>query len=331
MQKRNNEDLLISIIMPVYNAEKYLDRAINCVVAQTYPCWELLLVDDCSADSSLAICEAWAEKDSRIRVIEHERNMGAGCSRTDGIYAAQGDYIGFMDSDDIIHPQMYETLVAAAKAEKAGIIMCDSMMLPEGTEAQIHPITDHETELETLNNELAYARMFGSSETDWQYLVLWNKLYRAEIAKMIRITTRGCEDGEFNCTAIRLANGITKLNTKPLYFWVQRSQSVSHALFNKRDLEVLKSYFEMADEIVAYDPLCFRSVAVKTYKVVLYTRYNSRKTEFRSDVIQYIGKRFPDFNKRFWNCKEISLRWKFLLSIFYYCPFTYNLFRAFCG
>lgn len=330
MQKRNDDDLLISIVMPVYNAETYLDRAISCVVAQTYPHWELILVDDCSSDSSLAICRKWAEKDDRIRVLHHEQNMGIAPTRSDGIRASRGEYIGFMDNDDIIHPQMYETITAAAKLESAGVIMCDSMMLADGAEAPLGLFTSIETTPARLGKEHAYGGLFGNSQIDWQYLAMWNKIYKAEIAKAIPLTSRGCEDGAFNCTAIRMANGITKLNTKPLYFWLQHSRSTSH-VFQKRNIEVLGDYFDMADEIAAHDPQCFHSVALKTFKVVLYTRYNSRKTEYYSDALQLIRRRFPEFYKRFWKCREISWRWKYLLSIFYHCPFAYNLFRTFCG
>lgn len=330
MQIINDEDLLISIVMPVYNAENFLDRTINCVVSQTYPQWELILVDDCSSDSSLTICRKWAEKDDRIRVLHHEQNMGIARSRFDGIHASRGGYIGFLDNDDIIHPQMYKTLASAAKLESAGIIMCDSMMLPDGVEASMELVSSHETVSERLEKECAYRRLFGDSETDWQYLAMWNKIYKAEIAKAITITTRGCEDGVFNCTAIRISNGITKLNTKPLYFWLQRSKSTSHT-FYKRNIEVLSSYFDMADEVAVYDPQCFHSVAVKTFKVVLNTRYNSEKSDYRSDALKLIQMRFPDFYKSFWKCKDISILWKCLLSIFYYFPFTYNLFRTFCG
>lgn len=208
--------------------------------------------------------------------------------------------------------------------------MCDSMMLPDGAEASMELFTSHETVPERLGKECAYGSLFGGSETDWQYLVMWNKIYKAEIAKAVPLTSRGCEDGAFNYTAIRMANGITKLTTKPLYFWVQHSRSTTH-VFQKRNIEVLGDYFDMADEIAAHDPQCFHSVALKAFKVVLYTRYNSRKTEYYSDALQLIRRRFPEFYKRFWKCKEISMLWKCLLSIFYYCPFTYNLFRTFCG
>ena len=329
MQKRNDDDLLISIVMPVYNAENYLDRTISCVVAQTYPHWELILVDDCSSDSSLTICRKWAEKDDRIRVLHHEQNMGIARTRFDGI-CASGGYVGFLDNDDMIHPQMYEILAAAAKLEGAGIIMCDSMMLPDGAEAPLELFTSHETAPERLGKECAYERLFGGSQVDWQYLAMWNKIYKVEIAKAIPLTSGGCEDGVFNCTAIRMANGITKLNTKPLYFWVQHSRSTSH-VFQKRNIEVLASYFDMADEISSHDPQCYHLAAMKTFKVVLYTRYNSRKTEYYNDALKLIRRRFPEFYKRFWKCREINMLWKCLLSIFYYCPFTYNLFRAFCG
>ena len=92
-----------SVIVPVYGVEKYLDECVESVLAQTYGDFELILVDDCSPDSCPAMCDEWAKKDSRIRVIHKPVNEGLGFARNTGIDAAQGEYILFLDSDDYIH------------------------------------------------------------------------------------------------------------------------------------------------------------------------------------------------------------------------------------
>lgn len=93
----------ISVIIPVYNAAPYLVRSVNSVINQTFPNWELILVDDGSKDSSGQICDEFAQRDSRVRVV-HQENAGAGAARNDGIKQASGEYIVFVDSDDFIEP-----------------------------------------------------------------------------------------------------------------------------------------------------------------------------------------------------------------------------------
>lgn len=103
------EEELISVIVPVYNVESYLDRCISSIVQQTYQNLEIILVDDGSTDRSGAICDAWQQKDKRIRVI-HKKNGGVSSSRNTGMEQAQGRFWGFVDSDDYIAPDMYEYL-----------------------------------------------------------------------------------------------------------------------------------------------------------------------------------------------------------------------------
>ena len=102
-------DGLISVIVPVYKTEKYLDRCVQSIVDQTYRNLEIILVDDGSPDSCPGICDAWAAKDSRNKVI-HKENGGQSDARNAGIAAATGEYIAFVDSDDRIHPRILECL-----------------------------------------------------------------------------------------------------------------------------------------------------------------------------------------------------------------------------
>ena len=107
---------LISVIVPIYRVEKYLDNCIRSIVEQTYQNLEIILVDDGSPDRSGEICDEWAAKDCRIRVI-HKENGGSGAARNSGLEIARGDLIGIVDSDDYIAPQMYEHLYSLMDGE----------------------------------------------------------------------------------------------------------------------------------------------------------------------------------------------------------------------
>lgn len=116
------EEKLVTVVIPIYGVEKYLDRCINSVVGQTYGNLDILLVDDGSKDNCPQMCDAWAEKDSRIRVI-HKENAGLGMARNTGIENARGDYLCIFDSDDYVEHDTIEKAVQLAVAESAEIVV----------------------------------------------------------------------------------------------------------------------------------------------------------------------------------------------------------------
>ena len=125
-------DDLISVIIPVYNAEKYLETCVSCVLAQTYGALEILLIDDGSTDGSGALCDAFAARDARVRVI-HRNNGGASAARNAGLRTATGDYVFFLDSDDSIVPEALEKLLANAKQNDSEIVFFDAYTAEEET------------------------------------------------------------------------------------------------------------------------------------------------------------------------------------------------------
>ncbi len=114
---------LISVIVPIYKVEQYLNRCVQSIVDQTYKNLEIILVDDGSPDNSPAMCDAWAEKDDRIRVI-HKENGGVSSARNAGLDAANGAYIGFVDGDDYIEPDMYAQLLQAIQKDSSDMAVC---------------------------------------------------------------------------------------------------------------------------------------------------------------------------------------------------------------
>lgn len=150
----------ISVIVPVYNSGKYLRECIDSILAQTFSDFELILIDDGSTDDSPAICDEYAARDHRIHVI-HQPNSGVSAARNAGIEAAKGQWIMFVDSDDMIKPDMVQTLLDEAERTDADIVTCDfEFLYPDGhkepyatfnwNEAYVNALTDYITELWTI-------------------------------------------------------------------------------------------------------------------------------------------------------------------------------------
>lgn len=114
----------ISIIVPCYGVEKYLDRCLSSIINQTFSDLEIILVDDCSPDNTPQICDEWAKKDSRIKVIHKEKNEGLGFARNTGLKIASGEYVAFVDSDDFVDMTMYETLYEATNDGTVDVVFC---------------------------------------------------------------------------------------------------------------------------------------------------------------------------------------------------------------
>ncbi|MFR5876150.1 MAG: glycosyltransferase family 2 protein [Eubacterium sp.] len=137
----NNEEYLISVIVPVYNVEKYLDECVESIVNQTYKNLEIILVDDGSTDNSYQMCNKWAEKDGRIKVI-HKKNGGTSSAKNCAIGIAQGDYVGFIDSDDFIDNDMFELLLNNALEYSAEISRCSYRFFENGKFVDSNEIND---------------------------------------------------------------------------------------------------------------------------------------------------------------------------------------------
>lgn len=130
----------VSVIVPVYNASEFLARCVESVQAQTLDNWELLLVDDGSADGSGVLCDAYAANDGRVHVI-HQKNAGVSAARNAGLAVASGRYIGFVDADDWIEPDMFERLLQEALRTNAEVIMCDATTVYDDGRTQADTIT----------------------------------------------------------------------------------------------------------------------------------------------------------------------------------------------
>lgn len=163
----------ISIIMPVYNSEQYLDRAIKSIISQTFSEWELLLIDDGSQDNSLKICDKYAIIDSRIKIFHKTQNEGVAMARKTGIDNAKGEYSIHFDSDDWAETTMLEELYNKAKTENADIVITDYYVNTDKSQ-EIHKQKPTSTiPIQTLQ-DIFDNKLLGS---------LWNKLIRTKLYK----------------------------------------------------------------------------------------------------------------------------------------------------
>ena len=174
----------ISVIIPVYKVERYLDACVASVVGQTYPDLEIILVDDGSPDNCPALCDAWAAKDTRIRVI-HRSNGGLSAARNSGLDVCTGDYIAFVDSDDRLEPETLERALRAQQRSGADLVLFHYLCTDENDQ----PLPDRtpaDREEEALTPPQFWEKFFASGDACTYYVVAWNKLYRAELFHTLR-------------------------------------------------------------------------------------------------------------------------------------------------
>lgn len=207
---------LVSIIVPIYNVELYLERCIRSLVNQTYRNVEIILVNDGSPDNCAAICDIWAEKDSRIKVI-HKQNGGLSDARNAGLAACTGDIIGFVDSDDWVDPRFVELLVRGLDQTQSDIAECCFVKTTgetssENLSGEVIVCTDEEAMRLHMN-----VKMFKQ--------VVWNKLYRRRVITVPFVVGK-CHEDEFWTYQI-IANCKKLVHIElPLYFYYQRPDSI---------------------------------------------------------------------------------------------------------
>ena len=178
MKEEQNSRPAISIIVPVYNVEKYLNECIDSILAQTFPDFELILVDDGSPDNCPALCDAAAAKDKRIRVI-HKKNGGQSTARNAGLDAARGEWIAFVDSDDTITPDYCAKLYAAVQQTGAQIAACNYRQVDESGQPLKEQYLHVRAEVLDQKEALEHCTLLP-------YMVVWNKLFHAAIFETLR-------------------------------------------------------------------------------------------------------------------------------------------------
>ncbi len=225
----------ISIIVPVYNVEPYLDRCVQSIVNQTYRNLEIILVDDGSPDRCPQMCDAWAEKDLRIKVI-HKENGGLSDARNAGMNAATGEYIGFVDSDDWIAPEMVERLKAAMEADRSDIAACTvEMVWEDGSPGRLLTVREN-CVLDRLEAQEALL------DESMLKQPVWYKLYRKEMIQDIHFELgKTHEDVFWSYQAVGNAKRVSVIDYIGYYYW-QRGDSIMGEGYSLKRLDAMEAY-----------------------------------------------------------------------------------------
>ncbi|MGM9816084.1 MAG: glycosyltransferase family 2 protein [Lepagella sp.] len=241
---------MVSIIVPAYNAEQYLEQTISSILSQSETDWELLLIDDGSSDSTPDLCRKYAADDPRIQVY-HQANAGPSAARNFGISLAQGEYLTFLDADDILHPDFLKVTLQASRESNAGIVATSFYNFYQDEEIRHRPIPSS-LQSTTLGSDHALQALFYQKKLDGIGTFLdtsaWDKLFRRDIwvgedAPKFREGIR-YEDLDVIYRAIIRAGGVTCLPYKMMGYR-QHRQSFIHT-FSEARLDVL----DVTDRIV---------------------------------------------------------------------------------
>ena len=234
----------ISVIVPVYRVEKYLKRCLDSIINQTYTNLEIILIDDGSDDSCGAICDSYAAKDSRVKVI-HQTNKGLSASRNIGLKHSTGDFVAFVDSDDYINSHMFEHMMDALVDNNADIVMCDFQYVYSDSTQETLEKDIKVRDIEVFAGHKAQYLMCEDYISRVIYTVVWNKLYKKELFEGIKYPEgRIHEDEARTHELLYKAKTICYLK-KPFYYYYQRPEGIVNSSENSlKKLQLIDAYID---------------------------------------------------------------------------------------
>ena len=222
---------LVSIIVPVYNAEQYISRCISCILDQTYRNIELILVDDGSSDKSAQIIDEESGKDKRIVVI-HKINGGASDARNMGLSMCRGSYICFVDADDIIDPEYVMTMLSIAKEYDCDIVQCDYKKVNNRDII----FTRGDNKISVVSSTDMLNRIYSESNVDT--IVLWNKLFKKSVIADIRFPVGIMFEDEVFCPRVIYNASRIAITNSTLYYYYHNNNSVMNMEYSKKKLDI---------------------------------------------------------------------------------------------
>ena len=237
-------DILVSIIVPVYNVENTLARCLYSILNQSYANIEVIIVDDCSSDRSEEIYDSIQKKDNRVSIIKNSFNMGLSNTRNIGINHASGNYIVFVDSDDFIEKNMVEKLLKVAVDYNSDLVFCDYQDYPSSK-----PIDNVKGSVRIISGEVAFSLLL---QDEGHYCAVWSKLIKKELFSDVSFPkdNRYGEDMFVVPRLIKNAKCISHINN-PLYYYSQEGESLVRSNFNEhkfKKTELLADWVKFAKE-----------------------------------------------------------------------------------
>lgn len=290
----------LSVVVPVYNTEKYLHRCVNSILAQTFTDFELLLIDDGSKDSSGVICDDYVARDSRVRVF-HKENGGVSSARNLGLEHSQGEWIVFVDSDDWIETTMFELMYEKAVKDGTELVYCDMNMVYEDKTEICHSAEFHIRKEYLIQNYIT---------TVWTCLVLFmtKKCVYEENKLKLPMQIDYCEDFWL---AVRLMHYAKKVSYVPfvLYNYNRTNEnSAMHTFGLKMEKDEQAAYL---DTISFFDA----EGVLEHYKKQMGWRVLKSKQELVFDVNRHdeFLRIYPESHRHIWDCPYINKKLKIMM------------------
>lgn len=225
---------LISVIVPVYNVEEYLNKCVDSIINQTYKNIEILLIDDGSTDTSGAICDDYSQRYDNVKTY-HKKNGGLSSARNFGIERASGEYLGFVDSDDYIHKEMYERLYSLIKENDADLSECLLTNVYNGKNL----INNEKERVLVVNSETAIDLALKAEIAN---VVAVDKLYRRSLFDNVRYPVgKTIEDGFVIVDILSQCDRIV-ITTEQMYYYVHRKGSITTDAFSTKSLDAIEAY-----------------------------------------------------------------------------------------
>jgi glycosyltransferase involved in cell wall biosynthesis len=251
----------ISIIVPIYKVEAYINKCVDSIIKQTYKDFELILVDDGSPDNCGQICDEYAKNDNRIKVI-HKENGGLSSARNVGLENARGEYIGFVDSDDYINEKMYEVMYKTADFHSSEVVICDFFNVNEDQRNDKN-YSDEIYRIEHFTNIQALEQLYKSKPGTFVYA--WNKLYKRSLFEDIRFDNGRIYEDEFISHKILYKSNKVTFISNSLYYYVKRTNSILNSPFTIKRFDKVSALKERADFFLEIKQQHLLNHALKNY------------------------------------------------------------------
>lgn len=246
----------VSVIVPVYNVEKFLDRCVRSILQQSYDELEIILVDDGSTDGSGEICDSLAKTDKRIIVI-HQKNQGLSAARNTGLEASHGEYICFVDSDDYVNRDYVKYLYKLCTENDCDVAICGHHVT---SEQNYYRDINIDSPAEILSKEEIFDRFY--TDMHGSIVLAWNKIYRRECIGDIRYEVGIIHEDE--ATTFKILYNANKIafGREVCYYYFSRPDSITGRGYNEKSLDILKAYnnrmlfYKEHGETALYDREC---------------------------------------------------------------------------
>lgn len=309
--------------MPIFNGGKYFATSVDSILAQTCADFELILVNDGSTDDTSDLCEAYAARDTRIKIIHLKENRGAATARNIGMEAARGRYISFIDSDDHLVPEGLAYMRRAMEETGTGLVIGRALRT---NTVLSNPLTALRYQVQSQQHLIE--QMHGSSSFDWNFTTVWGKLFDRNLLQDLYFPDQKFSEDYCLMCEVSLRSTTFTWVDNPLYHYINSPDAITRQPFSTHSLDTVQSYLRHYEDfkrrqLATYSGLCLG----KAFKALLHTRARNRASLALKSVEDFLAKSARHYYPDLLRAKGIPLLTKMLLSLLLICPQLYLLAR----